>query len=288
MKLVTTTLFANRYINDQVEAVKTAIKMIKQAGFDGFDLSLEKMLSNDSAFNIDHIKTAKEIKEYADGLNIKCYQAHAPFYHVFTEDDANKLYPYLVKSLEICNIIDCPILVIHPCNSLTDEQTHKLYFEKLIPIAEGLNVKIATENMYNWSFAENHCYPSACGTVERFNNQIDLAKSDYLVACVDIGHAEMKGPNYPMADVLIKSLGHDRVKCLHVHDNDLIHDEHTLPFHGNIKWDNVIKALKEIDYDGNFTFEADNFFKKYPFELVQSALNHMHDIGRYFIKRIKE
>ena len=45
--------------------------------------------------------------------------------------------------------------------------------------------------------------------------------------------------------------------------------------------------LTDIEYDGDLTFEADNFMKKYPDELIPEALNYMCKIGRYMIKQIR-
>jgi sugar phosphate isomerase/epimerase len=54
--------------------------------------------------------------------------------------------------------------------------------------------------------------------------------------------------------------------ALHVHDNDYIDDRHTLPGLGRMDWEEIMKALAEIDYDGDFTYEADNFLVNIPRE----------------------
>ena len=63
---------------------------------------------------------------------------------------------------------------------------------------------------------------------------------------------------------MIRALGGKRVKALHVHDNDLVRDVHTLPFTRKIDWDEVMTALKDIGYDGELTFEADTFLSQFP------------------------
>jgi sugar phosphate isomerase/epimerase len=83
---------------------------------------------------------------------------------------------------------------------------------------------------------------------------------------------------------MIRALGHKRLKALHIHDNDLIHDSHTLPFTQKIHWEDVMTALKEIQYDGVFTFEADNFLKQFPRELIVPASRLMLEVGRYLRK----
>ena len=55
----------------------------------------------------------------------------------------------------------------------------------------------------------------------------------------------------------------DRLAALHIHDNDRHHDNHQIPFSMNIDFIPIVKALKEIDYQGYFTLEADAFMKPY-------------------------
>ena len=44
---------------------------------------------------------------------------------------------------------------------------------------------------------------------------------------------------------------------------DYVDDLHTLPGVEKINWENVCRALGEIDYKGEFTLEADNFLKNF-------------------------
>ena len=59
---------------------------------------------------------------------------------------------------------------------------------------------------------------------------------------------------------MIKALG-DRLKALHIHDNDKLHDSHQLPFTMNIDFEPIVKALKETNYDGYFTLEASYYIE---------------------------
>ena len=109
-----------------------------------------------------------------------------------------------------------------------------------------------------------HSSFAACATPESFNAHLDAVNDDYLVACLDIGHAEMKGSNTTAVE-MIKALG-SRLKALHIHDNDKLHDSHQIPFSMNIDFAPIVKALQEINYDGYFTLEASYYldtFTKY-------------------------
>ena len=41
-----------------------------------------------------------------------------------------------------------------------------------------------------------------------------------------------------------------------IHDNKMNTDLHLMPYFGNIDWKDFAKALKDIDYKGNFTLET--------------------------------
>ena len=102
---------------------------------------------------------------------------------------------------------------------------------------------------------------AACATSEDFIKHIDILRDDFIVACLDIGHAEMRGSGEGAAN-MIRALGH-RLQSLHIHDNDKWQDRHQIPFSMSIDFDEVVRALKEIHYPGYFTLEVDNFLPGY-------------------------
>ena len=109
--------------------------------------------------------------------------------------------------------------------------------------------------MWNWNVLLRHSSFAACATPKSFNAHLDAVNDDFFVACLDIGHAEMKGSK-TSAPEMIRSLG-SRLKALHIHDNELCHDNHAIPFSMNIDFPPIVKALKQIGYKGEFTLEAD-------------------------------
>ncbi len=115
---------------------------------------------------------------------------------------------------------------------------------------------------------------------------MDYIKHPQFTACLDIGHVQMV--NCEGAVALIKGLGRDRIGALHVHDNDLFHDDHTFPFVGCSDWNAIMTALAQIGYTGSFTFEADAFMERYPDELLCSCEKLLQDTGRYLIKQIEK
>jgi sugar phosphate isomerase/epimerase len=164
------------------------------------------------------------------------------------------------------------ICVIHPNNNGSPEQNTEMYFE-LLPFAKSCGVKIATENMWNWDGSLGHAVVAACATPESFNAHLDAVNDDFFVACLDIGHAEMRGAG-TSAEEMILALG-NRLQALHIHDNDKWHDSHQIPFSMNIDFVRVVKALKKIGYNGYFTLEADRYLDDFAEDKIFDGLKNM-------------
>ena len=113
---------------------------------------------------------------------------------------------------------------------------------------------------------------------------VDAVDSEWIVGCLDIGHSALVGVD--PAD-FIRELGNKRLKALHVHDVDHRHDNHTLPFMEKLDWASITEALGEIDYQGDFTFEADNFLNVLPNALKLEGAKFMVKTGRYLIEQVE-
>ncbi len=276
-----------------------AIRQLAQVGYDAYDFSMFDIDSDDCLINRrDYEKQANRLRRIAEESNIVCNQSHAPFpSYLLNNGKYNaRIFPLLVRAMEITSLLGGKTVVIHPAvfpdhqigkNSLCMETNIELY-NSLLPYARDCDVKIAVENMFNWYQGDATASPATCSTAQEFNAYLDALDEldpDYFVACLDIGHSEMENTGGESAAEMIRALGHDRLKALHIHDNDLVHDLHTLPFTRKINWDEVMTALKEIQYDGDFTFEADNFLKSFPDELVVHASRLMLEVGRYLVKK---
>ena len=124
----------------------------------------------------------------------------------------------------------------------------------------------------------------SCSHMEELIRYIDdLGGTEHFVACLDIGHTTLVG--FEPQDC-IRKLGHKYLHALHVHDNDYVSDQHNLPGQGKIDWEEVCRALGEIDYDGDFTYEASNFQRHFPEDMLPMALRFMVEVGEHLCKKI--
>jgi sugar phosphate isomerase/epimerase len=260
-----------------------AVEYVAKAGFDAWDFSMFAMckydwengciLENDHVLaSDDYIAFARRLRKIGEDNGIVCNQSHAPF-----PTCCKEVRSFYKRAIECSAEAGAEICIIHPDNYKSAEENAEMYFE-LLPFAKEHNVKIATENMWNWNKERDHAAPAACSHHDNFVAHIKAVNDPYLVACLDIGHAEMKGLD-TTAEEMIYALG-DSVAALHLHDNDRWHDSHALPFTMDIDFDKVIKALKKIDYKGYMTLESNSYLKSYTEENILEGMKNMAAVAR--------
>jgi len=267
-----------------------AVKTLCEAGFDALDFSMFYFQNPDYPLMKDGYQGyVKNLRDIASGYGVIFNQAHAPFPSYIEDNDAyNKLtFQQIVRSMEVASILGATMIIVHPFYTVDTsamKQKNIDFYNSLKPYCEQYNLKIALENMWGWDAANQKIIPNVCSRGQQFAEYVDALDSRYFTACLDLGHCGLVGDNAPD---MIRALGHDRLKALHVHDNDDIHDMHTAPYFGKMDWAAITAALAEIQYDGELTFESDNFYLPLPTDVLSSAAKFLHDIGRSLIKSIE-
>ena len=260
-----------------------AVEYVARAGFDAWDFSMFSMCNCDWKSNTllendhplagaDYLKFARQLKQIGLDNGIVCNQSHAPF-----PSRCPELRSYFKRAIECTAEVGGKICIIHPDNDKSPEDNAEMYFE-LLPFAKECGVKIATENMWNWNYEKGHSSFAACATPESFNAHLDAVNDDYFTACLDIGHAEMKGSDTTAVEMIL-ALG-DRLEALHIHDNNKRDDSHQIPFSMDINFEEIVKALKKINYSGWFTLEADQYLKDYTAENIFEGIKNLRTSAR--------
>lgn len=278
MKISTEIASAAKIIGEE-----KAVQYIAEAGFDAWDFSMFAMCKYDwskrALFENSHplasnnyLAFARKLKQIGLDNGIVCNQSHAPFPSAIPE-----IRSYFKRAIECTAEAGGQICIIHPENNKSAQENAEMYME-LLPFAKDCGVKIATENMWNWDDEKDESSFAACATSESFVEHIDAVNDEFLVACLDIGHAEMRGSGSGAAE-MIRALDR-RLQALHIHDNDRWHDEHQIPFSMSIDFDAVVKALKDINYQGYFTLEADRYLKKFSADNVFDGIKDLAAAAR--------
>lgn len=258
-----------------------AVELVGKAGFDGWDFSMfelsrtgpdQYLWHKEGTTSHEMLRLARHLKQIGLDNGIVCNQAHGPFpTHLPSIQDSLKL------AIECAVEAGAEICVIHPMNHFGPEDNARLY-TGLLPFAKEHGVKIATENMWHWREGEPTSCFAACCNIESFLAHLRAVNDPSLVACLDIGHAEMRGSGDGAAN-MIRALG-PHLQALHIHDGDGLHDCHQIPLSMNIDFMEVITALRDVHYSGWITLEAYMYLTAFTKETVLDGLKNLAQSAR--------
>jgi sugar phosphate isomerase/epimerase len=120
-------------------------------------------------------------------------------------------------------------------------ETNASSLAELADFAADAGVKIALETG-----------PPNIMTPEETLSVVRMAGRKNLGVCLDSGHVNVGGTIKPTD--AIREIGH-LLWTLHLHDNNGDGDFHLVPGKGNIDWRGVVKALRDVSYDGVLNLE---------------------------------
>ena len=288
--------------------------MIARAGFACADFSLNSYLSNASIYrdelNDFFSRPVRELetfflphKEGADKAGVTIHQMHMP-YPIYVPGGSEEQNDYLwnqvaPKSMELCHYFNCPYIVVHGfklayylgTGEKEWEQTEK-FIHSIAPMAKEMGITICIENLY--SGLGGHLVEGPCCDAKKAAERIDRINERYnapvLGFCFDTGHANLVGIDF---ERFIGTLG-NRLKVLHIHDNDGIADLHQIPFtfsrsRGNktsTDWEGFVRGLGKVGFNDVLSFETAPVLETFPEEMKQDALGFIARIGEYFAGRM--
>ena len=265
-----------------------AVEMMIEAGYPAIDIT---MWDTDAApFTDDYREVALTLKAMADKAGVKFHQAHAPFGGGY-DRYLDELVPLFPRAFEFCSLLGIEHIVVHPImrgHYYGHEDEHfdmnMKFYRALIPLARTHKVKIAIENMWDRHPVTGRICDHVCADPYELCRYYDeLAAPDVFTVCLDLGHVALCGREPEDA---IRIIGRERLGCIHAHDVDYVADLHTLPGVANINWEEVARALGEIDYQGVFNMEADRFFVGFMEEYYPSVARFMVDTARVIANKI--
>ncbi len=284
---------------------ETAMNIFSEAGFEALDYGMFHLPPDGEVFTkYDDAQFAeyfKNVKNMAARNGLEIYQCHAPFpLKVYSDDRDPMLLNCAIKSIYGAAHLDCPYIVIHPAmhpsfiygrNYEECRRTNFEFYAAMVPALRETGVVMCIENMFGGDPETKKHIPTTCSRVEWMIDFIDSLNDIHggkmFAACLDTGHAIISGSG---ATHMLRELG-DRVKILHVQDNDGLVDMHQIPGRGKINWANFLDALRDIGYSGTFNFEADNFYHQWHDEIygepvARAAAKMLYTVGRTFADRV--
>lgn len=269
-----------------VRPPKEALELVARAGFDFADFSFDALPKTTLTDLSSELEEYRDIRRFTDDLELPFNQAHAPFASSTGDPDQDAvIFRRIANSITLAGILGAKHIVVHPkqhlpyrYNEAVLKEMNYDFYNALAPYAREAGVKIAIENMWKMNSVKSHIDHSVCSRIEEHIEYVDMLDPNLFVACLDIGHCGLVGED---PAVSVRRLGHDRLRAIHAHDVDFVYDLHTVPGCAMIDYKSVMKALRDIDYDGEFTLEAYKFPKRFEPDFQQEALNFMAKRARY-------
>ena len=233
--------------------VKESLTLAKKAGFDGVELALnaEGELSMESTES-----EVKEVKKLADDLGLSLYSLSCGLCWDYRLSDDDKLMrqkakDMIKKQLDTAKILGADTVLVIPgvvnveFSSPEKKVAYDVVYERTLEglgelkaYAESLQVNIGLENVWNKFLL----------SPMEMRDFIDKIGSDYVGSYLDVGNTLYCG--YP--EDWIRILG-KRIKKVHFKDYRMqaggLHGFVDL-LAGDVNYPEVMKAFKEIGYDG--------------------------------------
>ena len=198
-------------------------------------------------------KIRKKLEE--NGLFVN--QIHGPWrwpVNDSTEDERASRFGKMTKALVIAKHLGAKYMAVHPLMPFGDDSMYKAeevysinvrYYSSLANVAQNLGVIICLENLSFQKFPISR--------TEDVLKLIDRINHPNVKMCFDTGHAHILGES--LSDS-IRHIGNEKLKILHVHDNNGVNDDHVHPYDGTIDWSDVAEGLYDIGYNGVFSLET--------------------------------
>ena len=257
-------------------SVAERMDMAVAAGFEGIELTLE------AEGEITPASTAADMAKYQDmaaakGLQLGTFATGLAWETPALSHDpavAEKGIDIVRKCLELAAALGAETILCVP-GSVTDEYSYDRAYEDLIttfqmlgPEAADAGVCIGLENVWNKFLLSPLEFASA----------VDEIGEEYVGCYFDVGNVIISG----FSDQWIRILG-DRIKAVHFKDFRRVGWAGTIDnfvdlLEGNVPWDRVMAAFREVGYDGPVTAEMMPPYAYFPERLLEATSRSMDAI----------
>lgn len=227
-------------------------------------------------------KVGKEFGEFARAHGVEVLQGHLWLASHICTDTENKI-KILKDWLDLFYAIGIKAAVIH-CDGLRNEsdigdderiRRNAETLKRLCELIDGKDIKLSIESLKSpFPLVRN---------AEEIIRMIELTGSDRLGICLDTGHLNLCDDNDQEKFILTAG---KYLNALHVNDNDRSADQHLFPFappfgKNGVNWVSVMRALKQVGYDGLFNYETPGESYGYPLEVRNAKIQYIKKVSEY-------
>ena len=272
--------------------VEKSIRECADAGYRVLDINFCMAMNPDSPMRSEGWRDyVLSIGKLAAEKGIRFNQSHLPYYDVDGEQGTEKaalMEKLIRRSIEGTAMLGARWAVTHPFtvrsaghDTPVSRKANLAYYRPLAGLAASFGIGIALENDFEYRAGQpaGRVY---CAGIRELIDLCDAFEDDAHVGiCYDFGHANLTGPDCHRQNLIM--IGH-RLKALHVQDNHGVSDEHLLPFFGSIDWKSCMLGLRQIRYEGDLTFEVQEFGRYLPEDMKHLVPELSLQIGRRLLE----
>jgi len=286
-------------------SIAKGFELIRGAGFECIDFNLDSFLTNtelydgnrNGFFDFSEEELALYFGQYRaemDRLGLTASQMHAP-YPVWVDlkwDQNDYVQKNVIpKSILIAKVLGVPWVVVHPIKMCDyhgrqrELDANIEFYKSIVPILKEYGVGVCVENLYGG--IGGRLIEGPCADPEEAIYYVDTmneyAGGELFGICLDTGHLQLTKRN--PADY-IRKVG-NRIKLLHLHENDGFGDLHQMPFSyrrnsdDGLNWREIAKSLKAVGFEGALSFETHPCMRAFPEEILLPALEAIYAVGDY-------
>ena len=228
-----------------------AVEMLAKAGFAQGELSVnhsQKLLTREGSAE----QIGLKFHTYLQELGYCVPQGHLAYKQTLCAEDSVDI---LKRQLDLFAGIGVHNAVIHVNGGreLEPQERFERQVSALSQLAEyvrGSSIKLCLENLGSVPQTQ---------TVEKLRLFLEAVGSDRLAICLDVGHLHLtnsRGETAQSHREFILKAGKD-LRALHITNNNGNGDDHLMPYSARtgVAWQEVVGALREIDYHGLFNLE---------------------------------
>lgn len=227
------------------------IQQVKDAGIEYVEVVLHRLVREYP--ESEWYSRAFELRERLDRYGIKVWSCHLPFgktwdISVLDPVKNEKYVAALEKMIDLAGIFNPQRLILHPASKPLPEEDR---FKREAAAANAIcRLSIAAGKIGAVLCVEN--MPNSIGrTAEEMHRLVDGAPE--VMVCLDVNHLL----DHESPTAFWKGIG-DRIKTVHVSDNDGVDERHWCPGaeKGVIDWPAYYAGMKDAGYKGVFIFEV--------------------------------
>lgn len=232
------------------------IEIIAAAGFDGAMISWEDEAAP-------WARKKEEFPEIVGKMGLEITNIHAPFmgYNDIWQVSRLEIKPKLRKFqnfIKDCYRFDIPVMVVHS-NDLpaftADLDKGRAFFSELANTGEKYGIDLAVENV---------------SRQDLLNYLLEKIKTPRFGMCYDSSHDFLEAENRGRILKRFK----DRIKALHLSDNDFLEDRHWIPGEGKIPFADLmpeILSIKDLDTISYEVIASENWQKEKPLNFAKTV-----------------